>query len=128
MRANGVSGFLDPIAGPGGDSLPVVENSDGSLTAENKTFAGPALRSAERACKAYLPPAGFAARLSAEQQRQALAFARCMRANGIPSFPDPPGSSPTQGGQQTIPVPDSPAFLKAQTVCLKTTGGPVQVR
>jgi len=119
MRANGVSGFPDPIAGPnGGEGLPLTVNSDGSLTAEGQTFAGPALRSAEKACRAYLPPAGGPpAQISAEQQRKALAFARCMRAHGVPNFPDP--KSTVSGGQVGLPGidPQSPAVRSAARVC-----------
>jgi len=45
----------------------------------------------------------------------ALQFARCMRANGVPSFPDP-GSGP---GPQFSQVSSSPAFLTAQKACQK---------
>lgn len=46
----------------------------------------------------------------------ALQFAKCMRANGVPSFPDP-GSGP---GPQTSQVsPQSPAFQTAQKACQK---------
>jgi hypothetical protein len=119
MRANGVSGFPDPIAGPdGGEGLPLTMNSDGSLTAEGKTFAGPALRSAERACKAYLPPAGGPPpQVSAEQQRKALAFARCMRAHGVPNFPDPAFSGNGPAGPPAGINPQAPAFRSAARVC-----------
>jgi hypothetical protein len=127
MRANGLSGFPDPIAGPGGEGLPLTVNSDGSLTAEGQTFAGPALRSAEQACKAYLPPASPPPQISAAQQRRALAFALCMRANGVPNFPDPAASASTQANETPIPGGSSPAFQTANKVCLKTTGGPVVV-
>ena len=85
MRANRVSGFPDPVAAPGGgEGLPLMVNSDGSLVANGETFAGPVLRSAERACKAYLPPAGGPPlKVRAQQRRHELAFARCMRAHGI---------------------------------------------
>jgi hypothetical protein len=113
MRAHGLSGFPDPIAGEG---LPFTVNSDGSLTAEGRTFAGPALQSAEHACKAYLPPSGPPPQPSAEQVRRAVAFARCMRAHGVPNFPDPTfsgaaGSVPLLGNQQ------SPAFQAAFRAC-----------
>ncbi len=118
MRANRVSGFPDPIAAPGGgEGLPLMVNSDGSLTAEGKTFAGPALRSAERACAAYLPPAaGPPPKVRAQQLGQELAFARCMRAHGVPNFPDPSSS----GGQDGLAAgidPQSPAFQSAARVC-----------
>ena len=117
MRANGLSGFPDPEAGPSGAvGLPLMVNSDGSLTAENQTFAGPALRRAELACKIYLPPAGGPPAPSPAQQRRALAFARCMRANGVPSFPDPTSSGhPVASGTQ-LSV-SSPAFKSAAKTC-----------
>jgi hypothetical protein len=119
MRANGVSGFPDPVAAPGGgEGLPLMVNPDGSLTANGQPFAGPVLRSAERACKAYLPPAGGPPpRIRAHQLRQELAFARCMRAHAVPNFPDPPSSS---GGQDGLPAginPQSPAFRTAAREC-----------
>jgi hypothetical protein len=116
MRANGVSGFPDPIAGPGGEGLPLSVNADGSLTAEGQTFAGPALRAAERVCKAYLPPAGGRPQVSADQRRQALAFARCMRAHGVPSFPDPTFSGARPAKLPAV-NPESPAFRSATGVC-----------
>ena len=119
MRANGVSGFPDPITGPSGAvGLPLFENPDGSLTAEGQTFTGPALRSAERACKAYLPPAGGPpAKVRAQQLRRELAFARCMRAHGVPNFPDPSSSSSGPAGPPAGLDPQSPAFRSAARVC-----------
>ena len=118
MRANRVSGFPDPISVPGGgEGLPLMVTSDDSLTAEGQTFAGPAVRSAERACKAYLPPAGGPPpKVRAQQLRQELAFARCMRAHGVPNFPDPSSSS-AQAGLPAGINPQSPAFRSAARVC-----------
>jgi hypothetical protein len=105
----------------GGEGLPLMVTSDDSLTAEGQTFAGPVVRSAERACKAYLPPAGGPTpKVRAEQVRQELAFARCMRAHGVPNFPDP-SSSGAQGGLPAGIDPQSPAFESAARVC--GTGG-----
>jgi hypothetical protein len=117
MRANGLSGFPDPEAGPSGAvGLPLSVNPDGSLTAEGQPFAGPALRKAERACKIYLPPAGGPPAPSAAQQRRALAFARCMRAHGVPNFPDPTSSGrPVRSGPQLSIT--SPAFKSAAKTC-----------
>jgi hypothetical protein len=118
MRANGLSGFPDPVAGPSGAvGLPLTVSSAGTLIAEGKTFAGPALQSAERACKAYLPPAGGPPpQVSAQQEHRALVFARCMRAHGVPNFPDPTFSN-TGPNQVPIPGSQSPAFRSAARVC-----------
>lgn len=103
-------------------------NPDGSLTAEGKSFAGPALRSAERACKAYLPPAGGPSpKVRAQQLRQELAFARCMRAHGVPNFPDPTSSSGAQAGAPDGIDPQSPAFQSAARVCGAGGGGNIEI-
>lgn len=52
-----------------------------------------------------------------------LPFARCMRANGVPNFPDP---KPGGGGQFAVPAgtnPAAPAFRAAQAKCQKLLGG-----
>lgn len=119
MRANGLSGFPDPEAGPSGAvGLPLIENSAGSLTAEGKTFSGPALRRAERACAVYLPPAGGPpAGALAAQRREELRHARCMRAHGVPNFPDPPSASSTQLPSLAGIDTQSPAFKAAARAC-----------
>ena len=129
MRAHGVSGFPDPFAGPtGAVGLPLSVNPDGSLTANGQTFAGPVLRSAERACSAYLPPGGPAPAVPESEKLKALAFARCMRAHGVPNFPDPtlsPGGGPTP--QAAGVNPNSPAVLAAGKVCGASGGGNVEI-
>lgn len=118
MRAHGLSGFPDPTAGPNRPvGLSLMVESDDSLTADGISFAGPAVRTAEKACKAYLPPAGGPpAKVRAQQLHQELVLARCMRAHGVPNFPDPS----TSGGQGGLPArldPQSPAFRAAAREC-----------
>jgi hypothetical protein len=119
MRANGLTRFPDPSAGPsGGVGFPggLWVSSDGTLTVDGVSFGGPALQSAAKACRRYLPPAGgpspteSARRLAAE-----LAFARCMRANGVPSFPDPGANGRRVDRVQSSRY--SPAFDHAAAAC-----------
>jgi hypothetical protein len=52
-----------------------------------------------------------------------LAFAECMRANGVPNFPDP---SAGRGALFAVPAgtnPAAPAFRAAQAKCQKILGG-----
>ena len=69
------------------------------------------------------PTGGTAASGSAPSQRQtqqdALQYARCMRANGVPNFPDPSagGGFVFQPGAGVDP--SSPAFKAAQAKCQK---------
>ena len=78
---------------------------------------------------ATVASAGTTARRPAESGSTAptggsgpLAFARCMRANGVSNFPDPkPGGGFAAGAIE----PASPAFRAAQSKCQKLMGGPV---
>jgi hypothetical protein len=60
---------------------------------------------------------------------QALAFSQCMRAHGVPNFPDPHTTSRGVGfhiGPNSGINPQAPAFRSAQTSCnhLLPGGGP----
>jgi hypothetical protein len=46
------------------------------------------------ACKALQPPGTLSAHRSASQQSAALRFAGCVRAHGVPDFPDPVNGQP----------------------------------
>jgi hypothetical protein len=50
--------------------------------------------------------------------RQELKFARCMRANGVPNFPDPDANGNIQF-PVTSPIPKSPAFQRAKNGACK---------
>ena len=122
MRANGLSNFPDPIQGSGGLGFPggVVLSSTDQLTVDGVTFSGPALKKAQAACKEFLPGgSGPPPALTAQERRQGLELATCMRAHGVPNFPDP-GSAPgpgTANKQSLIGESSSPAFQHAVTVC-----------
>jgi len=62
-------------------------------------------------------PGGAAAGPSQDPQDAMLAYAKCMRDNGV-DFPDPQPISGTGGQIQAINIdPTSPEFQKAQTAC-----------
>jgi hypothetical protein len=77
------------------------------------------------ACGAYMAAASNALRggrqLQKPDQGTLLKFSECMRANGIPDFPDPSGGglSIRRGGDLD---PSNPAFQHAQKVCGKEAG------
>jgi hypothetical protein len=105
MRANGVPSFPD---GPITPASGVNPNS-------------PAFESAQAACKKYLPRYAPPPPTPPSVVRQELALARCMRANGVPNFPDPNA----QGNIQfpiTSPIPKSPAFRRASNGPCKKYG------
>jgi hypothetical protein len=123
MRANGLSHFPDPAQGSGGLGFPggVIISIQGDLVVDGVSFSGPALKQAEGACKSYLPGGGAPPpTISAEAKKQAVKFAECMRANGVPNFPDPSFNAPGSAGnkQRTLSFDtSSPAFEHATKVC-----------
>jgi hypothetical protein len=87
MRDNGVSAFPDPSAS---GELTI----DGIANGSSVDPSSAAFKTATGACK-DLEPAGFTGRKrSAQEQGNALTFARCMRENGVEDFPDPVNGQP----------------------------------
>jgi hypothetical protein len=87
MRDHGVAEFPDPDAAGELTADAVANDSPVDTSA-------PAFEQALGACK-DLQPSGFTGHeRSAEQQQSALAFARCMRENGVEDFPDPTRDGP----------------------------------
>jgi hypothetical protein len=128
MRAHGLTGFPDP--GRRGE----ISIAPGSGVDPRS----PVFQSAQRACQRLLPKGGVPEQMSASQRRAALAFAECMRANGVSSFPDPSQNAPTPGPGRPVLIlrgmvfapgpgvdPGSPAFRQAMTKCgVKPPPGP----
>jgi hypothetical protein len=117
MRAHGVSSFPDPKPGSGGIQIP-----------DNLNPQSPSFRSAQQACKQFLPIKSGPLATAAADRQAALKLAKCMRAHGVPQFPDPL-LSPSPHAQRVlvlrgmvfaIPmsvVPQSPAFQQAAHAC-----------
>jgi hypothetical protein len=123
MRAHGISNFPDPRKGPdGSEGLSISESApgNGTLTVFGTTFSGPAFAAAQKACGMFLGGGpGHRGGVSAHDKTQALALAKCMRAHGVPNFPDP--TFPASGGiVRRVPAGGSavsPAFQRAQAAC-----------
>src|SRR6201999_1001596 len=89
MRSHGVPHFPDPQAQGGIEITPGDGINPGS----------PAMQSAQQSCKHLLPGGGPGNQKASEQAKQRLlAIAKCMRAHGIQTFPDPTTSQPSQAG------------------------------
>jgi hypothetical protein len=113
MRTNGVSAFPDPDAS-GSFTIDSVANGS-SVDTSSAAFTH-----ALRACR-NLEPAGFTGSTrTAQQQQAALKFAQCMRANGVPNFPDPTLNGPIIDvhGAHSIP-----GFQAAQQKCAAIYAG-----
>src|SRR5712691_2498482 len=108
MRSHGEPLFPDP-------------NSQGAINPGSINPNTPQYRNASNACHSLLPQggnlttAGGGKPLGAQQQAQMLHYAQCIRAHGVPGFPDP-----TSHGFQLSPGQvdaKSPQFLSAQQAC-----------
>jgi len=87
MRDNGMSEFPDPDAS-GELTIDEVSNRAGLDTSTA------AFEQALRTCQDLAPPGFTGHGRSADEQDAALAFARCIRDNGVPDFPDPTPDAP----------------------------------
>jgi hypothetical protein len=109
MRAHGITKFPDPDshgdlglnAGPGSGIDP---NS-------------PQFKAADRACK-HLMPAPNAGQ-AAKDRPALLRYARCMRAHGIPDFPDPEpgGGFSIKASRGSDLDPNNPIYKAADRAC-----------
>jgi hypothetical protein len=98
------------LAGCGGSTSPPVAS-----VATTTSSSAPSTTSASGA------PAS-----PAQIQQDELKYAQCMRANGVPSFPDPLAGGGFQFPRNSGMNPSSPAFRAAQAKCAKLLpgGGP----
>lgn len=87
MRANGVSEFPDPDAS---GTLTIDEVINGSSLDPSTA----AWKQAISACKDLEPPGFTGGKVTPQQRTARLRFARCMRDNGVPDFPDPTPNGP----------------------------------
>lgn len=85
MRSHGAPGFPDPVSGPDGTFGFQIRGGPGSGIDPSSS----AFQSAQKACKALLPNQGARKPLTAAQQQAFLKWAACIRAHGMPNFPDP---------------------------------------
>jgi hypothetical protein len=114
IRSHGVSDFPDPT-------------SSGQLTIPPDDRNTPAFENAQKACRSLM--SGGAAGVGPSGQKsdmtrtQGLTLAKCMRAHGVPNFPDPDASGAIPPGSVD---PNSPAVKAGLKACL-TAGGPARV-
>jgi len=77
------------------------------------------VEAAQRECQQYLPNGGEPPKMDAADVEKMRQFAKCMRENGIPDFPDPQpdGGMRIEFGQGTGIDPNSQTFKDAQAKC-----------
>ena len=109
MRSHGVANFPDPTSSGG---IEIDSNS-------GINPGSPEFQAAQKVCQKYLGPRPTATQQS-QAERRALAFAACMRAHGVPNFPDPtfgPNGSIKQAFGSGAVDPNSSVFQNATQKC-----------
>jgi hypothetical protein len=126
MRHNGVTSFPDPqvVDQPGQHGL--------SIHVTPGLVSSPSFQSARKACAGILPSpqnanAGPSAQQIAARVKGVLAFASCMRAHQVPTFPDP-----TSQGQLSLAMVSAahidlqaPAVQAAARTCVPSSDGAI---
>jgi hypothetical protein len=121
MRSHGVPNFPDPSPGGG------IQFNGG---AHINPFS-PSFKTAQQACHRLLPGGLAPGTASAQDKARMVALARCMRAHGLTTFPDPVNSPPSNPAGFSavfgrpgafIEIPKSinlqaPAFRQAAHAC-----------
>ena len=117
MRSHGVQNFPDPNSQ--GQFPPLQEGRNG-VTQQ-------AVQSAQNACRS-LQQGGGTGNAQEEQSNQsrALNFSRCMRAHGVPDFPDPATVNGGIGYNVSGLNTHTPQYQSAQQICQAQNprGGP----
>jgi hypothetical protein len=112
MRSRGVPDFPDPKVTSQGQITSIPDDDS------------PHFRSALTACKEFLGNGGAPSPAQRSQEREELLrFAACMRAHGVPEFPDPTGSSSSVGPRADGIDRSSPRFAAAKKACRGSLAG-----
>jgi hypothetical protein len=114
MRSHGVTSFPDPAALDSSAGIRAAKGRMAQIAASEVSSA--TFQKAQRACANYYGPPTQPAHVNPQEIQKLLAVSRCMRAHGIPDFPDP---NPTTGHLGTPAGIDenSPQILAALRAC-----------
>ena len=117
MHSHGDPNQVDPSIDSDGDIEITMTNVSAEMSAEAHNSTGP--------CGHYLVAASNALRdgrpaPKAPSLANQLKYAECMRAHGVPKYPDPNGS--TEGPYIGNLDPTGPVFVNADKLCSKETG------
>src|SRR5262245_14638586 len=120
MRNRGIRNFPDPdrngqILINGGTD----KNQLAGIDTNSQQF-----RAAAKACQKLQPNGGRPTTAQQAKTQQALLkYAQCMRARGVPKFPDPKADGGLMIGPKTGVDPNAPQFIAAQQACKKLVPG-----
>jgi hypothetical protein len=113
MRSHGFLNFPDQASfgSPAG-----IRTAKGEINQISEgQAAAPRFQSAQRACAKYAPQSQPPTHVSPQQMQKLLAVSHCMRAHGVPNFPDP---NPITGELSPAGIDtSSPQVLAALGAC-----------
>jgi hypothetical protein len=112
MRSHGITNFPDP-------------NSNGVISgaiSDGVNPNSPQFQAAQKACQKYAGEGTPSPQQQAQAAANGLKYAQCMRAHGVPDFPDPNSNGGIaitgNGGSTNSDLnPNSAQFQAAQKVC-----------
>jgi hypothetical protein len=116
MRAHRVPDFPDPgSASPSGSGVSFY----GIALPPTFHVRSPAFQAAMSACQKLATAGAPQAGVTEAQKEAALRYSQCMRAHGVPNFPDPVFRNGRIGLDigGVIDNPNSPALLAAEKAC-----------
>jgi hypothetical protein len=114
MRSHGVLNFPDAATFGSSDGIKAAKGQ--MVQVSRSEGSTPTFQAAQRACAPYYGPPTTSTQVSAVELRKLLAVSRCMRAHGVPTFPDP---NPTTGAMDPPAGIDknSPQVIAALETC-----------
>jgi hypothetical protein len=122
MRSHGDPSQADPVINSDSDIEISMTNVSATMAGQAHDSSGP--------CGHYLAAASSALRdgqpmPKPPSEAKLLAYARCMRANGVPKYPDPVSDSSEGPSLNNIGMSlTSPVFVRANNLCSKKAGVP----
>jgi hypothetical protein len=112
MRSHGVPNFPDPDSQ---GNLPPLQQGRNGVSPQ-------AVQSAENACRHLQTSGGPGTPQQQAKLTQGLNFARCMRAHGVPNFPDPTAVNGGMGFNLSGLDLHSPQYQSATRACQSLPG------
>ncbi len=117
IRAHGVPNFPDPSRPPQTGSGQLERAPSGGFTANPNS---PAYETASNDCRSLAMASPVSPAQSNQIMGAQLQFAVCMRAHGVPNYPDPTNDGELgHDGAISGVNPSSPAFQSAEQTCSK---------
>ena len=110
MRSHGVPGFPDPTVQNGAVGF--------DFTGANVDQNSAQYQSARQACQGLRP--GGTSNSGTANYAAELKFSKCMRAHGVPDFPDPNKNGGFSGTSSVNP--SSQTFQNTQSLCMQLSG------